>query len=102
MRSENFIEYKKVFVETKFIIECVFIIQLIYTQYFSNRAYLCDLPEYSCSLCGMRNAFDLFVSFQFADAYQSNPLIILVAILIFLFLIDVIWLVYQVIRKLKK
>lgn len=42
--------------------------------------YLCDTGEYSCLFCGMRHAIDYLLRLNFAQAYQSNPLIIFVIV----------------------
>ena len=78
----------------------------IYTAMFLTFILQYKLPlHYSCSeanpcsFCGLRHAVDCILKLDFAGAYKSNPLIILMIIIFIAAIIDICVIAYKKIRK---
>lgn len=66
----------------------VLVINGIFIQYFAPFHYICDYNEQPCVMCGMRTAVNLWLSGNFSAAIESNPLILLIAVIALLIAVD--------------
>ena len=57
--------------------------------------FRCDLTGERCFACGLRTAVDLFLQGRFAQAYRSNPLILVVVLSPALMAADVLHYLYR-------
>lgn len=84
--------YKRIaFENVRIIIYVVVIVNGLFIQYIAPFHYLCDYDGYSCLMCGMRYAVDEVLKGNFFNAYQSNPLIVALLILLLFFVGDTIY-----------
>ena len=61
--------------------------------------YKCDTGLYTCPFCGMRHAIDYILNLQFKNAYNSNPLSILLLLFGVFMCIDTIIIIFKRIVK---
>lgn len=61
--------------------------------------YLCDYDNYSCVMCGMRRAIDYILQLDFRNAYNSNPLILVLVSVSLFMLIDTALIVFRRVKK---
>ena len=61
--------------------------------------YVCDREEFSCLFCGMRQAIDYILNFNFFSAYKSNRLIVVIILIACFMIIDTIIIVFKRIKS---
>lgn len=67
----------------------IFLATTVFIQFFAPFQYACNFTEEKCITCGLQTAVSLFLHGQFAEAYQSNKLIIILVILFAIMLADI-------------
>lgn len=93
MQIEN---YKQIALENvRITIYVVIIVNGLFIQYIAPFHYLCDYDGYSCLMCGMRYAVDEVLKGNFSNAYQSNPIIIVLIVFLLFSLGDTINIIYK-------
>lgn len=81
--------YRNAFRSARFCIYGILLLNGIFIQWFAPFHYLCDFSEKKCFACGMRTAVDLSLQGRFAEAYASNHLILVIALLLLFMAADV-------------
>lgn len=85
-------DYKRIaFENVRIIIYVVVIVNGLFIQYIAPFHYLCDYDGYSCFMCGMRYAVDEVLKGNFSNAYQSNPIIVVLIVFLLFSLGDTIY-----------
>lgn len=89
---------KSAFESVRLILYTVFFFNGL-VQYISPFPNLCDYEGYSCAFCGMRRAVDLLLMGEIEGAYQSNPLILPLIVVLALMGIDTSHIIFMRIHK---
>ena len=77
----------------------IFLANTVFIQFFAPFQYACDFTEERCITCGLRTAVSLFLQGRFAEAYQSNKLIVVIVIAGLIMAADVLHSLYQRCRE---
>lgn len=79
----------------------IFLVNIIFIQFFAPFQYKCNFTEEKCITCGLRTAVDLFLHGHFTEAYQSNKLIVILAAIFTIILADIVMYLRKHIHSLK-
>ena len=79
----------------------IFLATTVFIQFFAPFQYACNFTEEKCITCGLQTAVSLFLHGQFAEAYQSNKLIVILAAIFTIMLADIVMYLRKHIHSLK-
>ena len=86
------------FIEARIILYIVLVINFVVVYKLSPFNSLCDEGMNACLMCGMRNAVDRIIAFDFLGAYNSNKYIVIILLCFIFIIVDC---AYMCVKKLK-
>ena len=86
---------KEVFRDVRYCLYFALILNGIIIQWIAPFRYKCDFTEEKCFACGLRTAVNLFLQGRFLEAYQSNRLIVVLAVAAVIMAADVCFYLYK-------
>ena len=89
---------KRVFQDVRYCLYFAFVLNGI-IQWLIPFQYKCNLSDEKCFACGLRTAVSLLLHGRFSEAYQSNKLIVVIAVAGFIMVADVLHYLYQRVRR---
>lgn len=89
---------KQVWREVRFSLYLAFVFNGVIIQWVVPFQYKCNFTGERCPACGLRTAVNLFLRGKFSAAYQSNKLIVVLALAAAVMAVDVLSYLYRRIK----
>ncbi|MBU9746959.1 DUF2752 domain-containing protein [Diplocloster agilis] len=103
MRRDESNFKKEVFETVRLVVYLVLFINGLFVQFLSPLHYLCDdYKEHICPMCGMRHAVNDILRLDFRSAYQSNPMVVWLMLVIVMMFVDTVFILYHKLKRRSK